>query len=493
MLKNGVADVLFGTNAVNGNFNTLPTVSVSGKNSSGMSFAETFNSTNDKSVDTKVENNTTQNHGTTVVENKPVKEVKENADVKQQQKENVTDDDKVATVEEIADGSKKIVEEIKKTFDVTDEEIEEAMATLMISFEDLFNTKDLQNLLMAVTNTTDSVELLTNVELYDGMNEIVDFMNEVKGEIISDINITEDAFTDIINDKSMINDVITNIPKAETNENVDNKAEAYTVSEDAPLADNKAIANAEVISTKQTDNVKADNNGEDNKVKVEVNVEKTENVDTEEAVRKIVTDNSKNQFGSNDSNENKQSNKNPENEFGLLNEIVKAPATTVADIVETVESYSNAVDTENIMRQISDYIKVNITANSTSMEMQLHPASLGTVNMQVVSQNGQVTAQFTVQNEAVKAVLENQLLSLQETLNEAGTKVSAIEVTVANYNLDSELYNNNGDNSSNNSQKGSKRRNINLNGLEALDDLDSDEMVEIDMMKANGNSVSFRA
>ena len=164
---------------------------------------------------------------------------------------------------------------------------------------------------------------------------------------------------------------------------------------------------------------------------------------------------------------------------------------TVADVVESVESYSNAANTENIMRQVTEFVKVNITANSTSMELELHPASLGTVNMQVVSQNGQVTAQFTVQNEAVKAVLESQLLTLQESLNEAGTKVSAIEVTVANYNLDKGTEGNTPENNKDNGQKGSKRRNIDLSSLDSFDDFDDEEMMEAKVMEMNGNTVSY--
>ena len=132
------------------------------------------------------------------------------------------------------------------------------------------------------------------------------------------------------------------------------------------------------------------------------------------------------------------------------------------------------------------------------MELQLHPASLGTVNMQVISQNGQVTAHFTVQNEMVKAVLETQLMTLQENLNEAGTKVSAIEVTVANYNLDKGADNHANEGNPNENSKGSRRRGINLQGIDSLDDLealglDEAEMVEAKVMEMNGNTVNYRA
>ena len=164
---------------------------------------------------------------------------------------------------------------------------------------------------------------------------------------------------------------------------------------------------------------------------------------------------------------------------------------TVGDIVETVTTYTN-VDANEIASQVAQSIRVNISAESASLEMQLHPASLGTVNMQVISQNGQVSAHFTVQNEAVKAILETQMLTLQETLNEQGTKVSAIEVTVANYNLDKGSENQPNEGNSGNSKKGyGKRSNIDLTSLDSLDDLDEDEMMEAKMMEMNGNTVSY--
>lgn len=492
MLKNGVADVLFGTNAAGNAFNTISNIGVQSKNQSGVSFKDALDTTAGKSEDVK-QNTGTASTGKTVVENKNVKEVTEVNN--RQKKDNISEDDKLSAAKEIVDEAKEIVEEVKKKFGVTDEDIQEAMEVLMISFEDLFNQKDLQNLIMTVTGTNDSVELLTNVELYDGMKEVMDFMNDVKDEITTELNITDEVFGELINDDElfakameiteapeMVNANVTEMNNV-VNEGNDSDSEK-TVND---VAEKTVAENVEVVPQTESDG-KAKT-----EVKVEVNVDdsvKSQVPVSEEAVRKIVTDTKSSE---NNSDSSKNHDKNNDNEMNFMsNNIQTTGENTVADIVETVESYASEVDAENIMKQITEYVKINISASQTSMEMQLHPASLGTVNMQVVSQNGQVTAHFTVQNEAVKAVLETQLLTLQESLNEAGTKVSAIEVTVANYNLERGMDNGN-ENSSNNSQKGSKRRNINLNSLESFDDLTDEEMVEAEMMEANGNTVNFRA
>ena len=66
------------------------------------------------------------------------------------------------------------------------------------------------------------------------------------------------------------------------------------------------------------------------------------------------------------------------------------------------------------MRQIMDYMKVSVKADSSELEMQLHPQSLGTLHIQMASRNGVVTANINAQNETVKAALQSQKVQLKE-------------------------------------------------------------------------------
>ena len=151
------------------------------------------------------------------------------------------------------------------------------------------------------------------------------------------------------------------------------------------------------------------------------------------------------------------------------------------------------------MSQVTQSIRVNYSAETTSMEMQLHPASLGTVNMNIASTNGVVTAHILVENEAVKAALESQLITLQQTFEDQGMKVEAVEVTVANYDLNkgnsSDTENGNSERESARAGRVGTRRRINLNDLEEADieDLDEDEQIAADMMARSGNSVDYTA
>ena len=493
-MKTNAASALYGTN-IAGLAGTGQGNARTNENATA-SFTDALNSSAGKSDEMNCNNKASQS--TTVTGNKSVKEMTDN---QLPEKKSLDENEKISATKEIAEDVKKIISEIKEKFDVTDDDIEKAMETLGITVADLFTQEDLKNLLMTVTNTEDSVMLLTDVDLYGGMNDITDMMNNLKNEVISEYGIDDEAFSKIIDEGNELFEGTIETDKLDLNafekkavvdkdnlleeqivQNFDDSKEIIPDIEDKEDVYNvRAFENDNQIKTVNVSEPQEEND----KVKVQVNVDKTETVVSDEAIKKIVTDTEKN----GKENAGEDSHQEPHSE--LFTSFSEMTGNTVADVVESVESYSNAANTENIMRQVTEFVKVNITANSTSMELELHPASLGTVNMQVVSQNGQVTAQFTVQNEAVKAVLESQLLTLQESLNEAGTKVSAIEVTVANYNLDKGTEGNTPENNKDNGQKGSKRRNIDLSSLDSFDDFDDEEMMEAKVMEMNGNTVSY--
>lgn len=128
------------------------------------------------------------------------------------------------------------------------------------------------------------------------------------------------------------------------------------------------------------------------------------------------------------------------------------------------------------------------------MQLQLHPASLGTVNINIASKAGVITAQFTAQNEAVKSVLESQIVQLRNNFEEQGIKVEAVEVTVESHAFERNL---NGENSNRQAaQEGKKRgtRKLNLNALEEEGAaMEEDDRLAVEMMRAGGNTVDFTA
>jgi len=186
---------------------------------------------------------------------------------------------------------------------------------------------------------------------------------------------------------------------------------------------------------------------------------------------------------------------------GQTTQITQTEVNNVGELVETVTRYVN-VDENEIVSQITESIKVNYQDDTTSLEMQLHPASLGTVNMQVSSTNGIVTAHIIVQDEAVKSALEGQLLQLQQTFEEQGHKVEAVEVSIANYDMNQQGGKDNRQNDGERKEKESfrvsgSRRRINLGDFANIGEADSDETeaetIARDMMARSGNTLDYMA
>lgn len=97
---------------------------------------------------------------------------------------------------------------------------------------------------------------------------------------------------------------------------------------------------------------------------------------------------------------------------------------------------AGTVSMARIVEQVVRQVRIRLMPETTNMELQLHPASLGRVNLQVSAANGITRATMVVENQAAKEALESQLITLKETFAEQGLKVDSVEVTVSDFGLD---------------------------------------------------------
>ncbi|MBD5459575.1 MAG: flagellar hook-length control protein FliK [Lachnospiraceae bacterium] len=168
--------------------------------------------------------------------------------------------------------------------------------------------------------------------------------------------------------------------------------------------------------------------------------------------------------------------------------------TDVPEAPVPVQSHFSE-DTRMIMNQIMDFMKLRLGDGLTQLEMQLHPESLGTLQIQIASRHGVLTAQFTAQNEAVKAALESQMVQLQEHFEEQGVKVEAIEVTVQSHAFERNLEQGNHEQhqAEQNAAAQSRVRRLNLGSLEDVpeEELNEADRLAADMMAQSGNSVDY--
>ena len=131
----------------------------------------------------------------------------------------------------------------------------------------------------------------------------------------------------------------------------------------------------------------------------------------------------------------------------------------------------------------------------SDVEMQLHPASLGTLHVRVTNNAGVITANFVTENEAVKAAVESQIIRLNEQFEAQGIKVDAVEVTIASHSFEQNLESGQSDTGSENGRPARRTRRIDLGEDGEIDasSMEEDERIAAEMMAANGNKVDYMA
>lgn len=170
----------------------------------------------------------------------------------------------------------------------------------------------------------------------------------------------------------------------------------------------------------------------------------------------------------------------------------QAVGQTGAMPTPTGAAYAEMPDSQQIMNQILDYMKVTVRPENTVLNMQLHPESLGTLHIQISAREGVMTAHITATSEAVKTVLENQMVVLRDNFAQQDIKVEAIEVTVETHEFEHNLEQGRQRGEEEQSRK-PRRRRLDVSGLESDEELTESDQIIAEMMAANGNSVDYLA
>ena len=155
------------------------------------------------------------------------------------------------------------------------------------------------------------------------------------------------------------------------------------------------------------------------------------------------------------------------------------------------------VNMQDVIEQIVEHTKIHLSEDVKSIEMQLNPENLGKVYLHVSEKQGAVTAQLVAQNENIKEALVQQAAILKENLNQQGIKVDAVEVSVGTHeferNLEQNQQNAAREQQEEEAAKGG-RRNLNLNSLDEMEGLMSEEeSLAAKIMAEQGNSMDITA
>lgn len=405
-----------------------------------------------------------------------------------QQKENAaaageteTDVKADQVTEEVEEAAKELVQDIAKEMDVTPGQVEEAMVVLGLTAVELFDIDNLKQLLLQITGSADELSLVTDEVLYGNLQNLLTTVEETLGGLQEELGLTGEELNTLM--EQMIAD------SAETDEKV---AEPV---QDMPESDAEGMEDVEGLKGMKDYTVSVQKDGETVQVKVTV-----DDASGSKSVREEVTDAPEMEVQTgHKTRERNASTDSGRGDGGAAGHAFLQTPDRTPDTVETPEPVNveyRSVQTEDIMNQIMDYMKINLKAEAQEMEMQLHPASLGTVGVQIAAKDGVITAHFTTQNETVRAVIETQLIQLKNQFEEQGIKVDAVEVTVANhaYGQQFSQEHENADSKQGKPAKSTRRINLDEIGEETgLDEMEDSERIAVEMMQASGSTVDYTA
>ena len=388
----------------------------------------------------------------------------------------IKDTGKEEAVEETEKSAEQLVEDIAEEMGVTPEEVEEAMAVLGLTAVELFDVDNLKQLLLQISGSTDELALVTDAGLYDHLQNLVTLVEENLGNLKEELGMSDEELN------ALLEQIVSE--------------SSLTGEEDIGPLQNDLEAPEESLEGMKDYTVSVRKNGETVQVKVTVDDASGSKSMTEEVTdtpKEEVQVSSKAQEKNASADSGKGENHNVGNAFMHM---LDKPAEVSEAPAPVNEGYQSA-QTQEIMDQIMEYMKINLKAESQHMEMQLHPASLGTVNVQIAAKDGAITAHFTTQNETVRAVIETQLIQLKNQFEEQGIKVDAVEVTVANHEYGQQQFSQeqaDGKHKQGKTAKGMRRNNLDeLDGEEDLAPMEESERIAVEMMQANGSTVDYTA
>jgi len=368
----------------------------------------------------------------------------------------LSDEEMQAAMEVLAGAAAELMQTIAETFGVTMEELQATMSELDMTATDVLDSVKLGELMLQLGGASDSYALVTDETLYDNYRMLMSAQKATLEAVAKELGVDEAQLDAMI------------VRQAEPE---------ITVAEEMP----------DEMLQKPLPN----DNEEGNVV-----VEMAEEIPVIEEAEQTAQ-------SSGDSTDSKQEGHETTGEAPVArqsNEFV-APNNVAADNVQaqvqqTEGIYTSATwdaDTQNIMRQIMDYMKIQIDAETSSLEMQLHPANLGTVRVNIASDGGVVTANFVTENETVKAALESQMIQLRESFAEQGVRVEAIEVTVQTHQFEQNLEQGRGRDNQESSTRRNRIRRINLNDPLTMEDLTEEDALAAELLTAEGSTVDYTA
>jgi flagellar hook-length control protein FliK len=399
--------------------------------------------------------------------------------------ETITEDIKAV----LEDTGKELLTVIADELGVDIDDIEKAMSVLGLNYVSILNPDNMAMLVAQVAGDEGISAIVTNSDLYSSLKSLTDTITTMQHNIMNQLGLSEEQMESAVN----------------TDVNNEDMKEAMG---DAQMMANPEAGKETAEGTNEFNAIQLDLIGKNQKFNFNLQVE-TSNYEmqkTPEIAAPEITVVETQSMGQQSSNLGQGFNMmNGGNQNAMTwNDFLGNIAFNIQNIEAMTEEFTEAVQVahtsaEDIINQITEYMKISVKPDITSMEMQLHPQSLGSLNVMIeTAKDGNIIARFTTADATVKAAIESQLATLQQKFDEQGVKVNAIEVTVQSHAFEQNLEqgNDNQNFANEENQKATKSlRRINLRELttEDAEELDDSEKLNAEMMEINGGTVDYSA
>lgn len=410
-----------------------------------------------------------------------------------------TDNTTVQTSDKsLAQVQDEIKEIVQDATGMDDDMLQSMLDSMGIMLTDLLNPSTLQEFVLQANGASESMDLVMDESLMNSytslLQDLTDYMSENGDQITAALE--QLAQPTAVEDFGISMDEVLNPTQTE-----------QTVTEDIPVQTQdtepvvvNAATNADTAKNVQTTTQDANAN---NNVIVDDGKTEVKSVS-------VVSDQENTSFDDSDTTEDNSTQEDLQKLFASDTQqettfvqqddtaAVSQPYAVVQGNVSQIYD-ANAVNSlqmqqmVHIVHQVSEQIQQSVTQNTTTLEMQLNPESLGKVLLNLVSKEGMMTATFHVQTEEARQALESQMYTLKENLEAKEIKVESVEVHVSDFSFEQSTEAE--AQRQNDMQNGSKRkfRYDVADEEEDADIIDEKEALRKEVMRNNGSSIDYTA
>lgn len=378
---------------------------------------------------------------------------------------------------------------VKSVLHMDETELEAIMSEMGISYVQLLDPAVLQQFVMEVNQGSDVTDFLTNEVMLEDFTELSQELEEIDWEELT--GMSKQEFVKML-ETALNEDDLTGETAVQPEEDPelitlleeDRNTVAEIQGETQIQSGKKDAVPSQKVLSNTTEKVKGEQNSsiQDNSLQI------AEVSDSEEA--------GQNSFRSGTGTQG-----------SFYQELEQEPENgQTVTVMNFVENLTRSVSAENtpetvkmqqmidIVDQVVERINTSIHEDTTTMEMQLNPESLGKVLLSVSNKNGVMTASFTVQTEEAREALESQMHTLRDNLEQKNLKVESVEVSVSDFEFSQSNQADTSDQKNFNQGNGKRMRfQFDEEEQETVSAETEAEQVRRSVMRDSGSSIDYTA